>query len=580
MHKDLEIKERNVYEMYDDLVMMSQEFGYYILYDPDNPFTLHSVNLWKNHERFTKMSILAPANHSQISSLQDRVMNTGLVRESKEFENFVKKFFLLEGISTSLFSRVGSDRNRIATIYGENTSTHSFDPPENGNDRSIMLKSFVPQRSQLPEQIRHLEFEDFCCLFPPAETECYKTLIGKAVIGKTGSTDAITGQTVIHSFRNMGIIVGEPHIGKSYLLYLLTTAIKSLGFKVSISNNFGERFNQGEIVSSDLSVIDDLIFTDLKAILTSKNFKTIITGGQIKVQNKFQNTMQVESKTTMIINSNEWIPRIMYNLDSGVLDRIIPFQAVSRKEIEVATGKTNASVKDFIEMKAEKYNVTVSDIAYLMVRSCADHFLKQCPDVDTYIRERKTELTINSHINLVAITLQYMVVCYMIKNQHFELPSELNKIKFMKLLESFSFIGIDPEASDIRDILKQHWLDNGSENDHPWIAQRKLSMHSVVSAYSLATQIFNVENVFTIYEKVFEQLVLRNEGFSLTTKYSFICSNWLNAVVDPYKQETLTRLAEFVIDKLSKTKLKKIKESKNPNFENILDNENYDPKKL
>lgn len=86
---------------------------------------------------------------------------------------------------------------------------HTFDPGGDIGDPVLNPVTWVPNRSWFKEQLHGLKFEDIFTLFPPAETELLKLIIGRVGVGRHNHLPPGFTEPIKHTCRMAAVIVGK-----------------------------------------------------------------------------------------------------------------------------------------------------------------------------------------------------------------------------------------------------------------------------------------------------------------------------------------------------------------------------------
>lgn len=219
--------------------------------------------------------------------------------------------------------------------------------------------------------LRDLEMRDIVRIFPPDELKILKLAIGRAMIGRSGSTEYMNPDFVIYSdWRKAVVTVGPPKIGKSTVIEGVMEGLEFLGYKVCSGIDFSERFNLGQSLLSDISIFDDLTQERLIKNLTSNAFKTIVTNGRMTVEDKGKDKEEVRSETTIIGNANDYTSESLYEVDSGAKNR---FVALSAHRAPLGENPWQMAEKIAAELETTKVGIWVR-----ILRECYDEAIKYC----------------------------------------------------------------------------------------------------------------------------------------------------------------------------------------------------------
>lgn len=482
---------------------------------------------------------LMPASPEDHRDLQDQLLNDSrisdelrdffaplLIYRSGRYSDITDHALGVEALKAQLHNKLGGGEYRLGIAYNPDVCIN--------NTEFTGIRAFVPELHWFDEEIQKLRFEDIIKIFPPAEAQMMKLILGRAAVGRTGNIHPVSEKKIVHGFRKAGIIIGSPGIGKTLTLNGILDALKYLGYETAPMSNFGGRFNQGNIVTSHLSYNDDLTLSTLEKMLNADSFKSIVTSGTVVVENKGIDAIETVSNTVIIANCNEFRAELVYNLDSGAISRFSPIATYKPYELKEFSKKEGFShhPAELIPYLAEKYNTTPRVLYMRVIRDCVDYFLAHTVEstgIDVHFHCEKIipHLRIQIHKNILEILIRYMFLCYLIRARNLEsdwLP-ELTLNSLGEMLEAMRFMSIDMNAYHFRTLLKQDWIDKERDLDHYWWAMRKLLITSLDRCYEVYVNTKNNKDITLTVEEVFKTLRL-NDGFAVGSKMTFITRLW------------------------------------------------------
>lgn len=471
-----------------------------------------------------------------------------------------------------------------------------------GNYEFNEVRAFVPELNWFDKPIQELKFEDIIRIFPPAETEMLKLIIGRAAVGRTGNVHPITGKKTVHGFRKAGIVIGSPGIGKTITLNGLLDALKFLGYETAAMSNFGGRFNQGNIATSHLAYNDDLTLNTLEKMLNADSFKSIVTSGTVVVESKGVDAIETVSNTVIIANCNEFRSEIVYNLDAGAISRFSPiatYKPYELKQMSKTEGR-NLHPAEHVEYLASKYNTTPRVLYIRAIRDCVNFFhahTQETTGMDVHFHCEKIipKLRIQVHKNILEIIIRYMFLCYIIRNRGINndwLP-ELTLNSLGEVLEATRYMSIDMNAYTFRTILKKDWEEKERDLDHYWWAMRKILITSLDRSYEVYVNTRANKDVTLTTEEVFKVFRLV-DGFSIGHKMTYITRLWeqikgerhiiyedaKNLLEKLYIQAAQAQPPLSSIDYVSEDKINKMMNVSQRCDSQYLYDPSYDPSKL
>ena len=458
------------------------------------------------------------------------------------------------------------------TTLGKNTTTSP-------------IFSYLPEKSWFKKEIQNLCFEDIVKIFPEFEAKMIKLILGRAVVGRSGTVHPGTSEVINHGFRKAGVVIGEPGVGKTITLNGILDAMKYLGYEVTAMGDFGSRFNQGEIITSHLAYNDDLTTEGLKSMLTAHSFKSVVTGGTERVENKGTDAVEVVANTVILANCNEWKPELTYDLDSGAISRLAPIATHRLYEIEEMSEEEGHDLHpaSHIRFLCKKFDVDARTLYIRLLRDCADFFIDKCKgeqgeDVHFYSEALLPYMKIQMHKAALESFLRFMLIAYAIRKRKAKgswLP-ELTLNSFEDAYEATRFLMIDKRADNLRTLMKQDWEYNNRPSRHPYWAQRKLLITSVDKAWSALQESKSSKDVALSVEMVLDVLRLR-DGFNMGKKMPYVVRTWESVKGEAKK---IYALANQLLEQVSEEERLEICNHTTHCDSNWLYDPEYDPKKV
>ena len=497
-------------EMYNSLTPWLQKKGCILRFDYSAKLqSYHSLYTWgdptpiKGIEFPNGFSVAMPADENYLQGIQKTLLGIasgqdgdGLTAEEAEFalplviyrqgraSDIVDHVLGLQTLKARYHKKVGGGLYEQGIAFKPKTTLGK-------NTGSSPIFAYIPEKSWFKEEIQDLKFEDIVKIFPKYEANMIKLILGRAVVGRSGTVHPGTGEVINHGFRKAGVVIGEPGVGKTITLNGVLDAMKYLGYEVTAMGDFGSRFNQGEIITSHLAYNDDLTTEGLKSMLTAHSFKSVVTGGTERVENKGTDAVEVVANTVILANCNEWKPELTYDLDSGAISRLAPIATYRLYELEEMSEEAGHDLHPaaHIRFLCEKYEVDQRTLYIKLLRDCADFFLDHCKgeqgeDVHFYSEALLPYMRIQMHKAALESFLRFMLLAYAIRNRKAKgtwLP-ELTLNSFEDAYEATRFLMIDKRADNLRTLMKQDWEYNNRPSRHPYWAQRKLLITSVDKA--------------------------------------------------------------------------------------------------
>ena len=424
--------------------------------------------------------------------------------------------------------------------------------------------AYVPDHEWFPDGLREeVKFEDIFTIFPEAELEILKLMIGRIAVGRSGHKPPNSDKIIEHTCRMLGVIVGkDAGLGKSTLFdKFLKRAFLLLGYKVSTFSELGERFGGLEIAMTDFCLKDDCVDDSLKKLLKSEDAKILTTNGSYPVEVKFGPKLQVRPKCVIMVNTNNWDPMLSYVLDSGTIDRVKLLGTYLLSELNMKLEEVGGASKGtpslqpmyHIPFLAEKYGVSPECLMAWAIRLAADRFHevinihedekgKPINMLEWEVKYWSSRLRYQFQVHIEQAILTAMFVCRAIRYSDrgsFFVP-ELTPTLFIDYLEDLYFVCIDPAGNSLFPIFKEDWDKSGRSSKHFYTGIRQLRYESI----SLVLQQYT--NSPGKIKDMFGMIQLRS-GVSLGSGQAYIVDNWQNTRI---QQDIIFKQAKYFIDKI------------------------------
>lgn len=590
-------------KMYKKILAWAENRGYYLRFNYDAKLTgYHS--LYEEHnpakDPMSPKSVkfpdwfqfLVPASEIRLETAQETILDEDVLHEmSADEQEFATPLFVYRsGRSSDITDHVLGVENLKAMRHKKLGGGHyhlgiAYSPATMQGKKDAVRETYayIPEKDWFSEDLQTLRFEDIIRIFPYAEAQMMKLIIGRACVGRTGAVHPGTHKVIEHGFRKAGVVIGEPGVGKTITLNGILNAMKYVGYDVSSMGDFGARFNQGNVVTSHLAYNDDLTLDSLERMLKAHSFKSVVTGGTEKIENKGTDAIEVVSNTVILANCNEWKPEITYSLDSGAISRLAPISTYRLFELEEMSDTEGHDIHpgSHIKWLCEKYDTDPMSLYLRVLRDCTDFFLSKCQDAEDvhfYSESLLPYMGIQIHKNSLECFIRFGFLAYAIRQRKAEgnwLP-ELTLGSLAEVLEATRFLMIDKRADNFRNLLKDNWNERKRSQWHPYWAQRKLLITSIDKAYEIFNSYKNDKDVALTTENVFEVLRLR-DGFSMGKKMTHIVRTW--EMVKGEKNK-IYELAQSIISKMTEDELEPIYSQTTKASVDWIYDPTYDPQKV
>ncbi len=605
---DKELRSEGPASKYTAIMRAMENAGFYLRVNLDSKLTsFHDL-----YERFSPaehnshilpkgvtypdwFEFLVPATETTLETIQNEMLSGECYHMgSADIRDFAMPLFMyrsgraseitdyvlgVENLKAIRHKKMGEGTYHLGIVYSPHTIRNEI-KARVVND----IFSYVPELEWFDKKVQNLKFEDIVTIFPPAEAEMFKLIIGRACVGRSGSVHPGHTDPIKHGFRKAGIIVGEPGVGKTTILEGVMKAMQYCGYNVVPMGQLGSRFNQGAVISSHLTYNDDLTFEALERLLKSDSFKSVVTGGTEKVENKGTDAIEVVSNTVIVANANEIRPEISYSLDSGAISRLALISTYRSYEQDDLSEKEGRDIHPVANIKYLCKTLKVDETVLFMrvMRHCTDFFLEKVNssvDVHYHSEQLLPYLRIQIHKNALDCFIRFCMLAFAIRNQKGQgdyLP-ELTLGSLATILEATRYLMIDMNANNLRRNMKAHWEAEKREQSHPYWAQRKMLITSVDKAYEVFNNYKSDKDLGVAIESVFTALTLR-DGFSMAKKPSHIVRVWEQ--VRGEKRRIYKLANELMATVSDPEELKKITDTVNRCKSDYLYTATYDPTKM
>lgn len=401
-------------------------------------------------------------------------------------------------------------------------------------------RSFVPDLDWFSENVKELGFRDYLGLFPEAEQNLFALTVGRILVGWNKSR-TLDGHIIYHGWRKMAIVYGkEPRQGKSMLFSYIIEALQKCGYTAVNFRTLGERFGLGRVVESNLAYKDDFIASVLKDTLTAPETKSIISGGVIETEIKNTPSIETPCHTTIFGNTNKIDPRIRFDLDPGIVDRIILLTTLSNLELdELANVYEVESFKPFIYLNKilpEKLEVPRIVLMLYFLRLCLDKFFHHLQtesleqEVDQNVIKLRT--TIESEHQVSLSMLMTLSICLSTGKR--EMSRHLDGYVITEGLKKLSKLAYLPETQKIREFLENHWEKSNRPMAHPYKTITGLLKPSILRAIGSTLDI-NFDNP-TDTTKYDLPTIVKNVYTHIHTQAGFAIGSGLPYILEAWEQ--------------------------------------------
>ncbi|CBA17728.1 putative DNA primase [Acaryochloris phage A-HIS1] len=417
---------------------------------------------------------------------------------------------------------------------------------------TLTPKSWIPKREWFSESLYEIDLDQIFTLWPHAEQELLALVFGRILCGRSNNIHVNKERALVHTARMAACIIGiDPGLGKSTIFNYIKDALSRVGYTQATFRSLTDRFNLAQSVMCHWLYKDDVSPETFKKFLTTEYAKVIVTGGLLRVEQKGVNAVDVYPNAGLIVNSNSYDPRVIYNLDSGSADRMKFLATLSNLELkQLELPGLSANTPDprpfaHVQYLANAANVSVDALMLWAMRLCADRFMELMNEPNDYsvnhLEERVRYLSNQTKIEMSKDTtgqiLLWFIFCMATRKayQRFRIPTErcprpdLLKVNIGAMFEASS--EISQNASLMRIFaaeLKADWEAHEYPTKHPYpgmIALSHGSLSTAATRYSRASSLTLANSSHEIFKESFKAIQLKN-GFTFPGDPVYLIQQW------------------------------------------------------
>ena len=554
-----------VTEAYRAGLEMFELMGYTVRLDPNGPFCGHTI--LKRRRPDNIFGIIYPAHFQPLLPIHpaEDDVDKLVSRAKNHTDDTVRELW-----GDTLDKRFNIDMERVArsemlrasqlesfTELEPLTLHRSFDPDgtvTESKNQAHDPETWIPARAWFAPQLQQVTFQDVFSIFPDAERELLKLLLGRACLGPTDQIPHGEDEAIRHGARMAGIVVGEPGAGKSTLFErALLPALAKCGYKRGNFQDVSGRFGLAEVALSDLAYKDDTTKETLRKLMSSEQAKTMISSGQLNTEEKNQKAVNVRANTVLLLCANDWNPRAVYDLDGGIVDRFKVLRTLSRPELErLQQGKNVNGVTPISELSrksgmtlnpgthldylCEELNVSREALLLWCCRLATDEFYdvaikqnKNCQGKDLLemrVRELTSKCRIQFHLDVTKTLVMAMVFCSFLRNPDWQMPSLTGKGTLALALRDFYFVMTDQSCGTTLERMNHRWLDENRNPIHYYDGIRRVNVPTIKLASNSCEEVWgDNRSLKKSFKFILEKLELR-DGFAMNAEISEWTGRW------------------------------------------------------
>jgi hypothetical protein len=258
-----EAPQRMVSELYAEGVKFFRKFNFHVELAESGDHVYHRILIPKKPPEVKGVSYPARFQPLQdINSLEEfqrlESVHTSMDPDVREFwEPLVRP----KGGDTDL--KLTAERmlrlknmERTHNTYEILDYNHSFDPTSKFNGKGLVNNPsiWVPATEWFSPRLREVRFEDVFTIFPAAERELLKLLIGRVGVGRSNHLPPGWSTPIEHTARMAAVIVGkDAGLGKSTLFNSMNAALSKCGFVTHTFKKTDDRFGLKTAALADVA---------------------------------------------------------------------------------------------------------------------------------------------------------------------------------------------------------------------------------------------------------------------------------------------------------------------------------------
>ena len=567
-----ETPQRMVSELYAEGIKFLRKFNFYIELSESGDHVHHRILIPKKPPEVKGISYPARFQPLQdISSLEEfqrlEAVHTSMDTDVREFwEPLVRP----KGGDTDL--KLTAERmlrlknmERTHNTYEVLDYNHTFDPTSEIEGRGLINNPsiWVPATEWFSPELRKVRFKDVFTIFPGAEQELLKLIIGRVGVGRSNHQPPGWGSPVLHTARMAAVIVGkDAGLGKSTLFNSMNAALSKCGFVTHTFKKTDDRFGLKTAALADVAYKDDTSMKSLRAFLSSEETKILVTGGLFQTEEKFQTAEQIWPKCVLIVNSNDWDANFAYDLDPGIIDRVKILSTYREAEViklrdrlgGVSKGSPDLRPHSHLKWLADKIDVDVDALFLWTLRLATDRFYEIISDnEDPTVNALQVEVrkwTTRQRIKFKADSTQAIVnamsmaSCLRKGVYDYTMP-ELTPEVLLEHLEDFHFVGTDPSCVYVMSEMKKMWEAEGRVGTHFYQGFKDIRFETLETAIREARKVMDYETVSVgeIVKAAIGKISLR-DGFKISNSLVHLNENWMHTKFG--EEETRNMAAQLV----------------------------------
>jgi hypothetical protein len=256
---------------------------------------------------------------------------------------------------------------------------------------------WVPSLDWFDPKLSGITDEQLLPLLSESEREVFMTMLGRALLGKKGTLlntkQGMSQQQQLWRLYSIweGRVGG---LGRSTTMGYLVEGFRYLGYSADAMDDPTGRFSQGKSCALDFGYLDDLSDDGTINVMSSGIFKTLTSGGTLKVEEKGQPSYTATAQGVFCICTNKIDPARLSGLDAGNLSRAAAMRNRTGRDQEskkfAETYGYPVNVDRGYYHLAQTYEIDIQTLTLLLLARSADKFREYAG---------KTDLSMVDHLN-------------------------------------------------------------------------------------------------------------------------------------------------------------------------------------
>lgn len=430
--------------------------------------------------------------------------------------------------------------------------------PENGG----VCRAFIPNREAFPEQVAKLTEQHLLSTVfreGTADMEMFCLGLGKALVGRNNSKDTLTNKLYNHQARISLLVLGSPGVGKTTLQEMILNTAKTLGYtnEAIHPQGFDYRFIGPRFFLADFGVLDDAKNEFIANMAGSSVFKTTVTSGSLMAENKSQHPVEVVPNCFVWVNTNKFAADAFLKSDDGAVDRmtiVSTLDADDLKDLELPESFSYGDVDDvvshafttikgdnnsfgpFIENLAKTLEVKQQTLIMWLMRLCVDKFMKQFDDktlkhTHTVLKAKLEYVQPKDALTPLVCAIQFaMVLAGHRVGEGVNVQTLTAGFNALISLHS----NMSKEYYDIKQFLKEDWVDKACPWNHPYTTIKWLTDASALSMYVAVNggddninKLVQGQKVSEYFTTVLNDARFGSNGMKVKASTSELNKNWV-----------------------------------------------------